>query len=133
MACSLSLVPLASFACWRGRSTVGPSGLKGTKPNPPAGRCFLMLIAWANLSYFSATAACSLAHARGSVGKDLHPGPSAWPGGGGELGARARAFDWAKTPLGPVSGWAHSLRTTIDLMLASHLAVTLISGPGRIL
>src|ERR1700738_1609341 len=25
MACSLSLVPLASFACWRGRSTAGPS------------------------------------------------------------------------------------------------------------
>jgi len=25
MACSLSLVPLASFACWWGRSTAGPS------------------------------------------------------------------------------------------------------------
>jgi hypothetical protein len=25
MACSLSLVPRASFACWRGRSTAGPS------------------------------------------------------------------------------------------------------------
>src|SRR5215510_6953568 len=25
MACSLSLAPLASFACWRGRSTAGPS------------------------------------------------------------------------------------------------------------
>ena len=24
MACSLSSVPLASFACWRGRSTAGP-------------------------------------------------------------------------------------------------------------
>src|SRR3954467_11151441 len=24
MACSLSLAPLASFACWRGRSTAGP-------------------------------------------------------------------------------------------------------------
>src|SRR5260370_6175285 len=25
MACSLSVAPLASFACWRGRSTAGPS------------------------------------------------------------------------------------------------------------
>jgi hypothetical protein len=25
MACSLSLAPLARFACWRGRSTAGPS------------------------------------------------------------------------------------------------------------
>src|SRR5712691_142092 len=25
MACSLSSAPLASFACWRGRSTAGPS------------------------------------------------------------------------------------------------------------
>src|SRR6202166_5206319 len=25
MACSLSLAPLVSFACWRGRSTAGPS------------------------------------------------------------------------------------------------------------
>jgi hypothetical protein len=25
MACSSSLAPLASFACWRGRSTAGPS------------------------------------------------------------------------------------------------------------
>src|ERR1700716_1924135 len=92
-----------------------------------------MLIAWANLSYLSATAACSPAHARGSVGKDLHPGPSAWPASGGEMGARVRAFDWEKTPLGPISSWPQSLKTTIDLMMASQLAMNLIWGPERIL
>lgn len=92
-----------------------------------------MLIAWANLSYFSATAACSPAHGRGSVGKDLQPGPSAWPASGGEMGARVRAFDWDKTPLGPISNWPKSLKTTIDLMMASQLAMNLIWGPERIL
>src|ERR1700716_1563347 len=92
-----------------------------------------MLIAWANLSCFSATAAGSPAHARGSVGTDLHPGPSAWPASGGEMGARVRAVDWEKTPLGPVSSWPQSLKTTIDLMMASQLAINLIWGPERIL
>src|SRR3981081_2904962 len=92
-----------------------------------------MLIAWANLSYLSATAACSPAHARGSVGKDLHPGPSAWPASGGEMGARVRAFDWEKTPLGPISRLPPSLKTTVDLMMASQLAMNLIWGPERIL
>src|ERR1700737_820074 len=32
MACSLSLVPLASFACWRGRSTAGPSHYRTRRP-----------------------------------------------------------------------------------------------------
>src|SRR4030088_1486875 len=91
-----------------------------------------MLIAWANLSYFSATAACSPAHARGSVGKDLHPGPSAWPASGGEMGARIRAFDWEKTPLGPIASWPQSLKTAVDLMMASQLAMNLVWGPERI-
>ncbi|MGY8676509.1 response regulator [Bradyrhizobium sp. UFLA05-153] len=67
------------------------------------------------------------------MGKDLHPGPSAWPAGGGEMGARVRAFDWEKTPLGPISSWPQSLKTTIDLMMASQLAMNLIWGPERIL
>jgi PAS domain-containing protein len=49
------------------------------------------------------------------------------------MGARVRAFDWEKTPLGPVSSWPQSLKTTIDLMMASQLAMNLIWGPERIL
>ena len=49
------------------------------------------------------------------------------------MGARVRAFDWEKTPLGPISSWPQSLKTTIDLMMASQLAMNLIWGPERIL
>jgi hypothetical protein len=42
------------------------------------------------------------------------------------MGARVRAFDWEKTPLGPISSWPQSLKTTIDLMMASQLAMNLI-------
>ncbi len=37
----------------------------------------------------------------------------------GELGARIWAHDWDGTPLGPISGWPHSLKTVINLMLNS--------------
>ncbi|WFU34402.1 PAS domain S-box protein [Bradyrhizobium brasilense] len=67
------------------------------------------------------------------MGKDLHLGRSAWPSSGGEMGARIRAFDWEKTPLGPIASWPQSLKTTIDLMMASQLAMNLIWGPERIL
>ena len=49
------------------------------------------------------------------------------------MGARVRAYDWEKTPLGPISSWPQSLKTTIDLMMASQLAMNLIWGPERIL
>ena len=49
------------------------------------------------------------------------------------MGARVRALDWEKTPLGPISSWPQSLKTTIDLMMASQLAMNLIWGPERIL
>ncbi|NVM77166.1 signal transduction histidine kinase [Duganella sp. SG902] len=37
----------------------------------------------------------------------------------GELGARIWAHDWGNTPLGPIDGWPHSLKTVINLMLNS--------------
>ncbi|MGZ5134080.1 MAG: hypothetical protein ACXWCG_02975, partial [Flavitalea sp.] len=40
--------------------------------------------------------------------------------GGGEMGQRIRDFDWANTPLGPISGWPQSLRTCIRIMLTSR-------------
>lgn len=39
--------------------------------------------------------------------------------GGGELGARIRAFDWAKTSLGPPEAWPRSLRTCVRIVLTS--------------
>ncbi len=40
--------------------------------------------------------------------------------GGGELGARMRAFDWNSTPLGPPEGWPQSLKTAVRIMLTSQ-------------
>ncbi|MEO7939710.1 MAG: PAS domain-containing protein [Burkholderiaceae bacterium] len=38
-------------------------------------------------------------------------------GGGGEMGARMRAFDWTSTPLGRPSAWPQALRTAVRLLL----------------
>ena len=48
------------------------------------------------------------------------------------MGMRVRAFDWEKSPLGPISRWPQSLKTIIDLMMASQLAMNLLWGPERI-
>ncbi len=43
--------------------------------------------------------------------------------GGGEMGERIRAFDWAATPLGPPESWPQSLKTSIRIMLMSRQPV----------
>ena len=37
--------------------------------------------------------------------------------GGSEMGERIRGYEWGLTPLGPISGWPQSLRTSISLIL----------------
>lgn len=49
--------------------------------------------------------------------------------GGGEMGRLMRKHDWAKTPLGPVSGWPQSLRTAVSICLASHFPMLIWWGP----
>jgi PAS domain S-box-containing protein len=36
------------------------------------------------------------------------------------MGARVRAFDWSKTPLGPVAHWPQSLLTAVSILLSSR-------------
>ncbi|WP_052213727.1 PAS domain S-box protein [Belnapia sp. F-4-1] len=48
--------------------------------------------------------------------------------GGGEMGARMRAFDWFRTSLGPVEGWSGCLRTAASLVLALPFANVLLWG-----
>ncbi|HET9363788.1 MAG TPA: histidine kinase dimerization/phospho-acceptor domain-containing protein, partial [Candidatus Angelobacter sp.] len=43
--------------------------------------------------------------------------------GGGELGARILAFDWSKTPLGPISTWPLSLKTAVRILITSRYAM----------
>jgi signal transduction histidine kinase len=48
---------------------------------------------------------------------------------GGEMGALMRSIDWARTPLGPVSGWSHALRTMVGLLLRNRFPMLLWWGP----
>ena len=43
-----------------------------------------------------------------------------------------RAFDWSKTPLGPVEAWSDTLVTTVNLLLASRHPMFLWWGPDLI-
>jgi signal transduction histidine kinase/CheY-like chemotaxis protein len=52
--------------------------------------------------------------------------------GGGEMGARIRAKDWAATPLGPVEQWPQSLKTIVRIMLTSRQPIWIGWGPQLI-
>lgn len=49
--------------------------------------------------------------------------------GGGEAGARMRALDWSKTPLGSANLWPQSLKTIVRIMLDSRYAMWMLWGP----
>jgi signal transduction histidine kinase/FixJ family two-component response regulator len=49
--------------------------------------------------------------------------------GCGEMGERIRAFNWSKTPIGPVKTWSPALRTVIRVILANRLPMLLWWGP----
>jgi len=55
--------------------------------------------------------------------------PHAFLAGGGEMGRLIRSMDWSGTPLGPVESWPQSLRTTVNICLASDLPICVIWGP----
>ena len=48
--------------------------------------------------------------------------------GGGEMGERTRAFEWSKTPVGPVADWPQSLKTAVQIMLNSRYPMFLAWG-----
>ncbi len=52
--------------------------------------------------------------------------------GAGDMRAQCRAFDWAASPLGAVSAWSQSLRTTVSTLLASRQPMFLFWGPALI-
>ena len=49
--------------------------------------------------------------------------------GGGEMGARMRALDWSRTPVGPVKDWPQSLRSAVSMLLPSKAQIILFWGP----
>ena len=58
--------------------------------------------------------------------------PNNWLVGGGEMGELIRSMDWTNTPLGPIESWPHSLRTTVNLCLASNFPINIVWGPGHV-
>ncbi|QFU14878.1 PAS domain-containing sensor histidine kinase [Microvirga thermotolerans] len=50
--------------------------------------------------------------------------------GGGEMGARMRAHDWSRSPLGQPETWPQSLRTLVRLMLDAKQAMFVAWGPA---
>src|SRR5262245_30056315 len=53
--------------------------------------------------------------------------------GGGEMGARIRAFDWSKTPLGLIVEWPSSLLEAVSLCLRSRFQLAIYWGPQLVL
>lgn len=54
-----------------------------------------------------------------------------WPIGGTEMATRIRTHHWSETPLGPIERWPQSLRTIVELMLASPQPVSIAWGAER--
>jgi PAS domain S-box-containing protein len=59
-------------------------------------------------------------HMRMADSRDVRAKGTESLAGGGEMGSRMRAFDWSKTPLGPVASWPQSLKTAVRIMLTSR-------------
>jgi PAS domain S-box-containing protein len=55
-----------------------------------------------------------------------------WLVGGGEIGARIRAHDWSRTPLGPIQAWPQSLRSALSICLGSRFPIVLYWGADRV-
>jgi signal transduction histidine kinase len=49
-------------------------------------------------------------------------------GWNGEMAGRIRAFDWSRTELGSLENWSRSLRSAVQLMLASPLPMVMLWG-----
>ncbi|MEO7217733.1 MAG: ATP-binding protein [Gemmatimonadaceae bacterium] len=48
--------------------------------------------------------------------------------GGGDMGARMRAFDWSSTAVGPVATWPQSLKTAVSIILESPFPMYIAWG-----
>jgi signal transduction histidine kinase len=55
-----------------------------------------------------------------------------WPIDGGAMGHLIRTHDWYSTPLGPIDTWPQSLKTAVDICLASSEAASVLWGPEQI-
>src|SRR5690348_14744418 len=68
----------------------------------------------------------------GSEPRCAHVTSHDWLLGGGEMGARIRAHDWASTPVGPPNHRPQSLRSAVSILLPSKAQIVLFWGPELI-
>lgn len=68
------------------------------------------------------------AAAEGGTNAPKHECREDWLVGGGEMAKAIKAMDWSKTPLGPITSWPQSLRTTVSLVQASNSPISLVWG-----
>ena len=69
-------------------------------------------------------------HSRGPEASDVPNAEAALLfAGPGEMRALCRAFDWAATPLGPVSRWSPSLRVAVGIVMAAPQPMWIGWGP----
>jgi PAS domain S-box-containing protein len=52
--------------------------------------------------------------------------------GQSEMAARIRAFNWSRTPVGPIEDWSETLLATVNLMLHSPFPTILSWGPEMV-
>jgi hypothetical protein len=48
------------------------------------------------------------------------------------MGDRIAAFDWSRSPLGPISGWSAGLRSAVRMLLASKAQIVAFWGPDHV-
>jgi PAS domain S-box-containing protein len=58
---------------------------------------------------------------------------TSWPLGDSQTATFLRRLDWTKTPLGSRTGWTPALRVVVDLILASHVPMTILWGSDLVL
>ena len=63
-------------------------------------------------------------------GEGQRPAGDARLHGTGEMVGLIRAYDWSRTPLGPLDRWPEALVSTVQNMLTSAFPVALFWGPG---
>ena len=49
-------------------------------------------------------------------------------GGGGDMAHLIRAYDWSKTPLGPIHTWSGSMKTAVSIALHSPVPIVMLWG-----
>lgn len=52
--------------------------------------------------------------------------------GGGQMGALVRSFNWAESPIGPITSWPESLRTIVSTCLNTRFPMQILWGESMI-